>query len=59
MEEDRRPSTSGTGARRTLEFISGLYKAAITGEPVLRGSIEKGDPFYHRLNGAPLEGTRG
>jgi predicted dehydrogenase len=59
MEEDRRPSTSGTGARRTLEFITGLYKAAITGEPVLRGSIEKGDPFYHRLIGAPVEGTRG
>jgi predicted dehydrogenase len=55
MEEDRRPSTSGAGARRTLEFITGLYKAAMTGEPVLRDSIEKGDPFYHRLNGE--EGT--
>jgi predicted dehydrogenase len=55
MQEDRRPSTSGTEARRTLEFITGLYKAAMTGEPVLRGSIEKGDPFYHRLNGE--EGT--
>ena len=59
MEENRRPSTSGAGARRTLEFITGLYKAAMTGEPVLRGSIDKGDPFYSRLNGAPVEGTRG
>ena len=47
------------GARRTLEFITGLYKAAITGEPVLRSSIKKGDPFYSRLNGVPMEGTRG
>jgi predicted dehydrogenase len=59
MEENRRPSTSGAGARRTLEFVTGLYKAAMTGEPVLRGSIDKGDPFYSRLNGAPVEGTRG
>lgn len=59
MEEDRRPSTSGAGARRTLEFITGLYKAAMTGEPVLRGSIKKGDPFYSRLNGVPVEGTQG
>lgn len=59
MEEERRPSTSGPGARRTLEFITGLYKAAMTGGPVVRGSIEKGDPFYHRLNGALVEGTQG
>ena len=59
MEEDRRPSTSGAGARRTLEFITGLYKAAMTGEPILRGSIQMGDPFYSRLNGAPVEGTQG
>ena len=26
MEENRRPSTSGAGARRTLEFITGLYR---------------------------------
>ena len=59
IEEDRRPSTSGAGTRRTLVLITGLYKAAMSGEPVLRGSIKKGDPFYHRLNGAPVEGTRG
>jgi predicted dehydrogenase len=59
IEENRRPSASGAVARRTLEFITGLYKAALTGEPVLRGSIKKGDPFYHRMNGAPVEGTRG
>jgi predicted dehydrogenase len=59
MEDGRRPSTSGAGARLTLEFITGLYKAAMTGEPVLRGSIGKGDPFYSRMNGEPAEGTRG
>jgi predicted dehydrogenase len=59
MDQGRRPSTSGSGARRTLEFITSLYKAAMTGEPVLRGSIGQGDPFYSRMNGAPLEGTRG
>jgi hypothetical protein len=31
----------------------------MTGEPVLRGSIGKGDLFYSRMNGAPLEETRG
>jgi predicted dehydrogenase len=53
MEENRRPATSGSEARRALEFITGLYKSAMTGEPVRRGTITEEDPFYQRLNGAP------
>jgi predicted dehydrogenase len=51
MDEGRRPPASGADARRAIEFITGLYKSAITGEPVSRGSIKQDDPFYHRLNG--------
>ena len=53
MDENRRPPTSGAEARRAIEFITGLYKSAMTGEPVRRGTIGEDDPFYHRLNGAP------
>jgi predicted dehydrogenase len=59
MDENRRPPTSGAEARRALEFITGLYKSAMTGEPVRRGTIGEEDPFYRRLNGAPAQGTQG
>ena len=39
--------------RRTLEFITSLYKSALTGQPVRRGSITSDDPFYHAMNGQP------
>jgi predicted dehydrogenase len=58
MDENRRPQTSGAGARRAIEFITALYKSAMTGEPVRRGTIGRDDPFYHRLNGAPEHRTR-
>ena len=51
MAANRRPLTSGAEARRTIEFLTSLYKSAITGQPVARGSIMPDDPFYHRLNG--------
>jgi predicted dehydrogenase len=41
-----RPMTSGPEARRTVEFLTSLYKSAITGQPVRQGSIQPGDPFY-------------
>src|SRR5581483_1961627 len=47
----RRPLTSGADARRTLELLTALYKSAFTGQPVLRGTIEAGDPFYTSLHG--------
>ncbi len=45
------PLTSGAEARRTLEFLTALYKSAYTGQAVTRGSIRPGDPFYTQLNG--------
>jgi len=46
-----RPITSGDPARRTMDFLTALYKSAFTGEAVTRGSIRPGDPFYSALNG--------
>jgi predicted dehydrogenase len=46
MQAGRRPLVSGAEVRRTIEFLLSLYKSATTGEPVTRGSITSGDPFY-------------
>lgn len=51
MQAGNRPEVSGPGVRPTIEFLSSLYKSAVTGEPVQRGSIHDGDPFYHRMCG--------
>ncbi len=51
LDAGTRPLTSGDDARRTLELLTALYKSAFTGEPVARGSIRPGDPFYAALNG--------
>jgi predicted dehydrogenase len=45
------PLTSGPEARRTLEFLTALYKSAYTGTTVTRGSIQPGDSFYTAING--------
>ncbi|WP_318211711.1 MULTISPECIES: Gfo/Idh/MocA family oxidoreductase [unclassified Streptomyces] len=37
--------------RSTMELVTALYKAAITGLPVRRGEIDAADPFYDSLNG--------
>jgi predicted dehydrogenase len=50
-ERGERPATSGAGGRQTLEFVTGLYKSALTARPVLRSELVPGDPFYHRLHG--------
>ncbi|WP_432160039.1 Gfo/Idh/MocA family protein [Streptomyces sp. NRRL F-5630] len=47
----RRHPTSGEGARRTLEFITALYKSAFTGNAVHAGEIAPGDPYYTALHG--------
>ncbi|MBP0457105.1 Gfo/Idh/MocA family protein [Streptomyces montanisoli] len=47
----RRHSTSGPGGRRTLEFITALYKSAFTDAPVHAGDIGPGDPYYTELHG--------
>lgn len=51
LDARRRPLTSGDDARRTLELLTALYKSAFTGQPVCRGSIQPGDPFYTALHG--------
>lgn len=51
VEAGRRPLTSGADTRRTLELLTALYKSAFTGQPVTRGSIKPGDPFYTALHG--------
>jgi predicted dehydrogenase len=51
MLRGERPPVSGPEVRPTLEFLASLYKSAITGEPVLRGEIGPGDPFYYAMNG--------
>ena len=51
MERGERPPVSGPDVRGTLEFLAALYKSAMTGQPVLRGSITPDDPFYQRMNG--------
>jgi predicted dehydrogenase len=50
-ERGERPSTSGPGGRQALEFVTGLYKSALTGRPVTRDELTPADPFYHRLYG--------
>lgn len=53
MANNERPPASGHDARRPLEFVASLYKAALTGQTVRRGSITPDDPFYHAMNGKP------
>lgn len=49
--------TSGEQARNTVEFITALYKSALTGQPVKRGSIGPDDPYYTHVYG-PVKPTR-
>lgn len=51
MARNERPPVSGPDVRGTIEFLASLYKSAMTGQPVRRGSITPDDPFYHRMNG--------
>lgn len=46
-----RPRNSGDDARRTLEFVTGLYQSAITGRAVRRDEVTPDSPFYSSLNG--------
>jgi predicted dehydrogenase len=59
MDAGRRPLTSGDDARRTLELLTALYKSAFTSQPVARGSIKPGDPFYAALHGGAAAGRVG
>jgi len=58
IAHNRRPLTSGTEARNTLEFITSLYKSALTDRPIQRGSITPDDPFYRHMQGKPSTDSR-
>lgn len=47
-----RPRSSGDDARRTLEFLTGLYQSAITGRAVSRTELVGANPFLRSLGGA-------
>lgn len=51
MDRGARPPVSGDEGRRILEFSSALYKSATLHQPVSRGSIRAGDPFYAAISG--------
>lgn len=52
LERGQAPLTSGPEARKTIEFLTALYKSALTRQPVAQGSIGPEDPFYFHLYGA-------
>jgi predicted dehydrogenase len=45
IEEGRQPLVTPVECRRSLELITGLYRSAMTGEPVSL-PIDRADPFY-------------
>ena len=51
MAQRRRPRASGLDGRTSLEFVAALYKSAFTGQPVHKGEIGPGDPYYSHLHG--------
>jgi predicted dehydrogenase len=51
MDAGTRPLVSGNEVRRTIEFLTSLYKSASMKAPVIRKSIAPGDPFYHHVGG--------
>lgn len=54
LDRDEPPLVTGREARRTLELITCLYKAAATGQPVTQGSIRPGDPYHTHVGGQPI-----
>ncbi|NUR84436.1 MAG: Gfo/Idh/MocA family oxidoreductase [Nonomuraea sp.] len=51
LRAGRRPRASGNDGRVSLELITAMYRAALTGETVEAGQIGPGDPFYTSLDG--------
>lgn len=49
------PGAGTAEARSALELIASLYKSAVTGEVVQRGSIRHGDPFYAHVGGTLVD----
>ncbi|MFF5701174.1 Gfo/Idh/MocA family protein [Streptomyces sp. NPDC012794] len=53
--DDYEAGTRPDLGRPTMELVTALYKAAITGLPVRRGEIDVADPFYGSLDGGHPE----
>ncbi|MEM9418587.1 MAG: Gfo/Idh/MocA family oxidoreductase [Planctomycetota bacterium] len=51
IQAGRAPETTGENARATIELLSAIYKSSLTGEPVRKGTITPGDPFYTAFHG--------
>jgi predicted dehydrogenase len=47
--EGQSPDTGVREVRPTYDFLASLYKAAASGQSVQRGTIVRGDPFYHGM----------
>lgn len=47
----RRPASSGSDGRKSLELVAALYKSAFTDTTVHAGGTGPGDPFHHALHG--------
>lgn len=58
MDAGLRPPASGADGRRGLELITGLYQAAITGQPVRRADLVAGNPFHARPDGGRYHPVR-
>jgi predicted dehydrogenase len=56
MARGVRPDVSGPDVRGTIEFLAALYKSGMTGQPVSRGELQPGDPWYARMCG-PCDGA--
>jgi predicted dehydrogenase len=56
MDRGESPPVGTREVRRTIEFITGLYKAATVGQTIRRGSIGPDDPFYRHVAGHPPPG---
>ncbi len=57
MYRDEPPPVGTPEVRRTIEFITCLYKAAAAGQTVRRGSIGPDDPFYRHVAGHTPQGS--
>jgi predicted dehydrogenase len=56
LERGEAPLVSGAQARNTIEFLTALYKSALTRQLVQRGSITPDDPFYYHVYGETKPG---
>jgi len=57
LDQQKRPLSSTSDIRSTLEFLTAIYKSAATGQKVQQGSIVAGDPFYDHVSGIRQQGS--